>query len=562
MSERIPSSGKLEIYVARSSRALDNLDRARPIVAILPEKINFNDFGYRFYVKLLIRPEQGEDVEFSLRLLFKGIEDTSAYISESFRDLGDLYSLENLISPRVSLITEADDYETFIALLGFDYGIGTLRSMGDAVVASIEEEEDALELMESEEFHLGVLRHSNAYDALERGGRHLRPACLTPVEDSASDYVFEAVLPCADNSYKIPLSFTPDGLFRDRFSILVGRNGVGKSQLMNAIIQSLVSNDPTEKSRGFFNPALKASRVLVFSSVPSDQFPRSIPAWRGIDYQYFSVNADEFSSKFGDAFLKALMTCKKTGRVLDPESEEQDRFEILKEAFDRIGIWKKLYIPLQQGETLPHEIEIDGQAYVPYSRNYAEKKSLQMYRRLDWDRSPIILNNKDQKRNLSSGEYAIMRFTAQLAAAIERGSLLLLDEPETHLHPNLISEMMAMLDVLTQTTKSVAVIATHSAYVVREAPRRRVNVLRLNGGEIQVDQPRFQTFGGNIESISQFVFQDQEVNHAYESTLLEWADRVGKEIGIDEVIAKYADQLNAESLSLIARRLARVTGED
>ena len=150
----------------------------------------------------------------------------------------------------------------------------------------------------------------------------------------------------------------------------------------------------------------------------------------------------------------------------------------------------------------------------------------------------------------------MLRFAAQAASAIEQGSLLLLDEPETHLHPNFISNQMEILDNLLQSTGSIAVIATHSAYVVRETPRDRVNVLTLDNGQIRIDRPRLQTFGATIDSISQFVFGDTAITHGFQKTLVDGVDHTGRDLGIDGVIEQYGDQLNSESLSFIARRLA------
>ncbi|KQP48978.1 hypothetical protein ASF39_14615 [Methylobacterium sp. Leaf108] len=200
-------------------------------------------------------------------------------------------------------------------------------------------------------------------------------------------------------------------------------------------------------------------------------------------------------------------------------------------------------------------IETNGLSYFPIGRSLNELNSIRLIQQIDWCRPAIVLDDKMQMRRLSSGEYAMLRFAAQASAAIEQGSLLLLDEPETHLHPNFVSDLMEILNNLLQSTRSIAIIATHSAYVVREAQRERVNVLTLKDREIAIDTPRMQTFGATIDSISQFVFGDTSISHRYQKTLADWADRTGRDLGIDGVIAQYGAELNSESLSFIARRL-------
>ncbi|MBF4349710.1 AAA family ATPase, partial [Vibrio anguillarum] len=80
-------------------------------------------------------------------------------------------------------------------------------------------------------------------------------------------------------------------------------------------------------------------------------------------------------------------------------------------------------------------------------------------------------------------------------------SFVLLDEPETHMHPNMIADFVGLLDQLLEDTGSQALIATHSAYFVREISREQVHVLLKNeSDEISIVSPRLRTFGADIES--------------------------------------------------------------
>lgn len=450
-------------------------------------------------------------------------------------------------------------YRDVINALGFELGVSALRIMHDATVARVEGNDPLLlELTNSEDFHLGVLRNGGAYDALRRGGRYFRPDPPIAVEDLASNFVFSASMPIADNPYTLPFRFDDDGIFRDRTSVLIGRNGVGKTRLLKAIIDGLYKSNVPDRPRQRFLPALQPSRIIVFSSVPTDPFPRSIGAWHGVDYEYFAVNSEVHDRT--DSLLASLIACRKTDqRNVFGEEQDKSRMDVIQEVLEPIGLWRGLHVPLRvrnAEDTLPHVIEVEGQSYFPIRRILGEQNSILLIQQIDWDRKAIILDDHVQERQLSSGEYAMLRFAAQAASAIEQGSLLLLDEPETHLHPNFISNLMEMLDNLLQSTGSIAIIATHSAYVVRETPRDRVNVLTLENRQIRIDRPRMQTFGATIDSISQFVFGDTAISHSFQKTLAGWADQIGRDLGIDGVIEQYGTQLNSESLSFIARRLA------
>ena len=73
----------------------------------------------------------------------------------------------------------------------------------------------------------------------------------------------------------------------------------------------------------------------------------------------------------------------------------------------------------------------------------------------------------------------------------------------------MISDFVGMLDSLLEATGSQALIATHSAYFVREVSREQVHIFRVdNDDNISITSPRLRTFGADVESISQFVFME------------------------------------------------------
>lgn len=557
MPEVIPADVPVNIVIAESAQHLG--EWTGPLVAIFPDNNNWNDYGRNFFAKLHIRPIEGEPQDLHMRMMFQGRSRSETAFTEMLARFGAVFSIEEVDLPFASLLTDVADYRRVIEALGFEMGVSALRKMHDAVVARTEgDNQQVLELIDDEEFHFGALRDSGAYDALRRGSKFFRSNLPAEVDDAAIDFAFGARLPSADNPYTLAFRFNNDGLFRDRASVLIGRNGVGKTQLLKAIVDGLHSGHEEGFVRPHFRPALRASRVIIFSSVPTDPFPRSIGAWHGIDYEYFAVNASNETQ--GDSLLAALVACKKSaGRGGFGENGDRSRMDVIQDAVKPLGLWDRLHLPLRprrNSDVLPHVVEVEGQSYFRIGRHLNEANSIRLIQQIDWTRQAVIFDDELRPRRLSSGEYAMLRFAAQASAAIEQGSLLLLDEPETHLHPNFVSDLMAILDNLLQSTKSIAIIATHSAYVVRETPRTRVNILTLDGRDIRIDTPRMQTFGATIDSISQFVFGDTTIPHRYQKTLVNWADQTGRELGIDGVIQQYGEELNSESLSFIARRLA------
>ena len=92
---------------------------------------------------------------------------------------------------------------------------------------------------------------------------------------------------------------------------------------------------------------------------------------------------------------------------------------------------------------------------------------------------------------------------------IKKNSLILIDEPETALHPNLEVSFMKILKSILETNESYAIIATHSAIVTREIPDKFVHVLSIrNRNEVTINKPVMKTFGSNIGDITNYIFDD------------------------------------------------------
>ncbi|VXB35999.1 MULTISPECIES: AAA family ATPase [unclassified Bosea (in: a-proteobacteria)] len=564
MPEQIPANVDVGVLIGGAHAVATARLAGNPGIILSPEKdertLSWNDFGLNFCATLFVI--NGDLlIQIPARFMMEGIDRTSPELERLLVEHGGTLTLEKLNRSFVSLLPDEDAYSHVIRALGFEAGISALRRLGDIVVARIEGSNQAsLTLADTESFHFGVLRAVNGYTALRRSARHFRRSPPAPVEDLTGSFSFETSLPAADNPYQIDFAFDGNPLFQDRVAVLIGRNGVGKTQLLKALVDRLTRDeafDPSSVSSKL-TPEIMPRRVLVFSAVPTDPFPSSIGAWHGIDYEYFAINATR--EEGADSLLTSLMACvRDEGPDRFGPQDEESRASLVRSVLKKLNVWQSLYVPLRplqaEQEDLRASIIVDGQRLFPIKQRLNEQAGLRLLHQLDWTRSPIILDELHSPKALSSGEYAMMRFAVQAIASVEQGSLLLIDEPETHLHPNFVSDLMEVLYGILEATGSVAIIATHSAYVVREAPRQRVKVLTLQDRQIQIVEPRMQTFGASIDKISQFVFGDTDMEHRYQKKLEEWTDRVGRDLGIEKIIRDYGAELNPESLSFIAGHL-------
>ena len=95
---------------------------------------------------------------------------------------------------------------------------------------------------------------------------------------------------------------------------------------------------------------------------------------------------------------------------------------------------------------------------------------------------------------------------------------------------------------------SKAILATHSIVTVRETPRVCVHVYKEENGEVFINKPPFETFGGDIQRISSYVFGDKSTSKPYES----WIQENLKEYGTAEkLITALGKDINEEMIMQI-----------
>lgn len=106
----------------------------------------------------------------------------------------------------------------------------------------------------------------------------------------------------------------------------------------------------------------------------------------------------------------------------------------------------------------------------------------------------------------STGHKIVMHATASMVAYTEAKSIVLIDEPESHLHPPLLAAFMHALRLILDKNDAFAVVATHSPVVVQETLGRHVSVVRRNDTETTIHPPRIETYGESVGEITDEVF--------------------------------------------------------
>ncbi|MDX9887485.1 AAA family ATPase [Thauera sp.] len=161
-------------------------------------------------------------------------------------------------------------------------------------------------------------------------------------------------------------------------------------------------------------------------------------------------------------------------------------------------------------------------------------------------------------RKLSSGHAIVLLTITRLVELVDERTLVILDEPEGHLHPPLLAAFIRAVADLLGKRNGVALVATHSPVVLQEVPMSCVWKLRRSGALSVGERPRLETFGENVGVLTGEVF-GLEVTRSGFHSLLEKAVETG--LSYEDVLDHFGDQLGSEARAitrgLIAARSRR-----
>ncbi|WP_284984405.1 AAA family ATPase [Arthrobacter sp. efr-133-TYG-118] len=120
-----------------------------------------------------------------------------------------------------------------------------------------------------------------------------------------------------------------------------------------------------------------------------------------------------------------------------------------------------------------------------------------------------LISSEDAKAvfaSMSSGHKIVLLTVTRLVELVEERSLILIDEPETHLHPPLLSALTRAVSDLVIDRNGVAIIATHSPVVLQEVPRSCVWMLQRSGDDLRASRLSTETFGESVSRLTSEVF--------------------------------------------------------
>ena len=311
--------------------------------------------------------------------------------------------------------------------------------------------------------------------------------------------------------------------------VVIGRNGVGKSTLLNALATAM-ARLPVDKMPGSPVEADdpddvdKNDRIANLVSVSFsafDQFePITVPQDRTGTTPYHYIGLKKIGAKNDEG------STTKDPRAIASEMKKSARHCL---SGPRRPRWSRALELLENDE-------IFSAAGI---RDLVDS---------DDDEELILEEVGSRFRLLSSGHKIVLLTITRLVETVSEKSLVLLDEPEAHLHPPLLSAFIRALSDLLSNRNGVALIATHSPVVLQEVPANCVSILGRVGEVSTIARPRIETFGENVGTLTNEVFGLEVRGTGFHKILLDAALEFGD---YEQAAAELGGRLGTEARAVL-----------
>lgn len=495
-----------------------------------------------------------------IKLLANGYKDTSSYLANKGKLLSDgkTYEISEVLDPLnvVSLASDIKFYQQLNKILNTVQTMQLLQGICDASYYQTNIDE----FKTWDGFHESLLRDGTSVEARINKGYQIATGQYSPPKQ------FDIEIETLPDSFE-PLTFSFNSerpLGPTNINLLIGKNGVGKSHILKHLTELITGIVDSGKSWPYFH------KLIVSAYSPFETFHTKSKIIELLTNKNApdGVNSRELNKERKQRLQKTnkysyIGYRNESGKFqLDWPIEHSARSLANILEFDYTHGWweaKTRYATLL--ETLQLSIDFDTLAFTTNDKGLIEidetfrKKPATEKRNINF-RAGITFLKEGKAKNLSSGQIIYSYIIPALVAEIEQECLIIIDEPELYLHPNMEVALIEMLKLLLQQTNSYAIIATHSAVMAREVDKEAVSILRRTEAKTTVSQPSIETFGGAIDLIIGTVFNDYKMPKPYQ---LEIDKKIGSNGKVDEVMKQIGADIGDEALVYIA---SKFTAED
>ena len=417
------------------------------------KSITWDDYGHKTSFYLdYVREDGSYSRVGKVKICKKNAATTLDVIPESFLSLDLDYC---------SLGQETSYYSNIKNILG-DNAMSFLNAMKDAAAFSRISDD----FVNDSGFRHSLLRDNSADTALNLGRYVL--AGFDPDER-------------VNFTYKTRLAFSSDYDFNIKFDFgrinqednfnrviaIIGENGVGKTSLLYNLAKSIAN-----QRKECFSPHHPLFTKVVAASY--SMFDR-----------FYDINARAFNFEYCGMHNNAggLMTLE---QLIARHQRNAETINVLNS-----GKNLKKFL----GNILPNEMLED----------LFENGSVFKYNVY-----------KDYYGKMSSGQTMLTNLIIDITANVRSNCLIMIDEPEVHLHPNAITQIINVVNLVCERFSSCCIMATHSPLVIQSLLSRNVLIMERDvDGMPVVRQMRVESLGENLTTINEEIFSNGQRDKYY-----------------------------------------------
>lgn len=298
--------------------------------------------------------------------------------------------------------------------------------------------------------------------------------------------------------------------------VLIGKNGAGKTTVLKKLLYAIEEIGDSAHKYGRVEGDTGEFANIVYVSFSAFDQPTDFSDYHGelpVPYTFVGLVGDDViktRSQLSEEFLSSLYKITQgTRRRL-----WEDTIDILES--------DNTFLELQIKNWVSPELSMAEERAGAGSRREGESR-LQYRKRIEKEAYEREILPRFE--TLSSGHKIILLTVARLVELVEEKTLVLLDEPEEHLHPPLVSALIRALSNLLIYRNGVGIIATHSPVILQEVPGKCVWILRRSGKLLAAERPDIETFGENLGELTRVIFGYEVINSGFHKMLRDTAEK-------------------------------------
>lgn len=439
------------IFYTKGYRSSLSKDVKFPALALVSD--NWNDFGYFTLFNLVIFINRYEEEEIgNIKILQKNSDNT--VLPSDFTQLNETFC---------SLGQSLEFYENIKKHFPTNF-IEILNALNDISI----NEQIAEKFQYVDGYTRSLFRFSSAEKAFKEAKMLLFENRKSINEDLAFNYSIK--LQGANSEHNVTFDFKSQEKLPFRINVIIGKNGTGKTQLLGSLVNSLSGLKHIESITPY-NPLF--NKIIAISYSLFDNFPKP-PETTVFSYKYIGLRISE-EEIISDKMLEDKL--KKALLLIIDEDRSELWFQIMNSIISLENLGLTNHYSLTKG--------------------YIEN-----------------LSYKETKR-LSSGQSITLFIITELIASIKHESLILFDEPETHLHPSAISQLINKFYTILEEFNSYAIVSTHSPIIIQDIPSKYITIFDRQGNSPIIRKLPIESFGENISSLTSKIFETIDVKELY-----------------------------------------------